>query len=142
SKATSQAGSSPRSRRGRPPRAVRAACGPGAFSLTEETPVAAHAIRYSHDAERVPQGRRLAGHHGLAEITLETLDDSGRVQPRPTDEDGVGVGRIGGAPQRVRAGLRLLVDVGHAVEAVVRDDIKAGRLPVCAACNADGVGVR
>src|SRR5262245_43736486 len=79
------------------------------LSLTEETPVAAHGLLNPHDAERVPQRRRLAGHHGLAQIALEPLDDSGRVQPGSTDEDGVRVSGIGRAPKRVGARLWLLV---------------------------------
>ena len=64
------------------------------------------------------------------------------VQPGSTDEDGVRVRGIGRAPECVGARLRLLVDVDHVVEAMVRDDVKAGRLPVGAPRDADGVGIR
>src|SRR6185503_12636568 len=42
-------------------------------SRSEESPVAADGVRNAHEAERLPQGRPLAGHDGLTQIMLEAL---------------------------------------------------------------------
>ena len=50
-------------------------------------PVAPHGLGDADGSERLPERCGLAGHDGLAEVTLQTIHDAGRRQPGAADEE-------------------------------------------------------
>src|SRR2546422_1251135 len=111
-------------------------------SAIEQSSVTAHTLLDTQQPQRAPQRGGLARHHRLAEVALQPRDDAGRRQAGATDQNSLGVYYIGRDTESVGALLGLLVDVAHALEPAMGDDLEPGRRPVRAPGAGDDLGVR
>ncbi len=111
------------------------------LNCSQQAPKTRNSLLDASEAQRPPECCLITAEDRLFQVLFKCVEDPHRWHSSPTQQHGLGVGRIRLTRQLIGALFAFRIDILHTRQPLIANDVEPGRFPKGSTLGADGFGI-